>query len=43
MLGHGTCVAHSAEEVYPYAVTWQVFKTLSTFSSNLNEVRLYFL
>lgn len=26
-----------------YALTWQFFKTLSTFSSNLNEARLYFL
>lgn len=43
MLGHGTCVTHSAEEVYSYAATWQIFKTLSTFSSNLNEMRLYFL
>lgn len=36
-------MAHGAKELYSYAVTWQFFKTLSTFSSNLNEARLYFL
>jgi len=44
MLGHGTCVAPSAKEVYSYAVTWQFCKNLvSKFSSILPKMRLHFL